>query len=322
TPDTLDELRELPKRVAILGATPRACELAQAFRRYGSEVFLVSDDERLLADEEPLVAGAVTRALAELGVRLHLGWQCTAAASTGRARSLVIAQGSAQRKLIVDQIVLALPRRANLERLGLAAAGIQLLDRDGRAAVQVDSRLATTNPRVFAVGDVCGSFRGPEALARMCKVAVQNAVGVTRPRFEKSLVPRFVATDPEIAQLGLTRAAARTRKIELLSWLVPFADDEAPRQLRADEGTGDADLPGLGREFALLHTLRDQPDRVAGATVVGARAAEALALIALMMAEELPLSTASGVPTLSGTFGRALARLSLVVEQNWRAPAG
>ncbi len=323
TPETLDQLSELPRRVAVLGSGARACELAQALRQLGSDVLLVCEESQLLPREEPAASAAVTRALQALGVRLHLGYRCQSTANMGRAKSVLITDGTSQSKLIVDQIVLALPRRANLERLGLDAAGIRAHQRDGRTLIQVDSRLATTNPRVFAVGEVCAGERGFEALRRMCSVAVQNAVGVTRPRFDKSLIPRVVATNPQVAQIGLTSAEAEGRHMDFNTWLVPFAaEDSAPRRI---DGVSLEDALARGRdhnEFALMHMVRDQPDRIAGATIVGSQAAETLALVAILMAEELPLSTLTTVPTLAASAARALAQLGEIIEQASRTPLG
>ena len=323
TPETVDQLAELPKRVAVLGSGAGACELAQALRLLGSDVSLVCEEAQLLPREEPAAAAMVTRALESLGVRLQFGWRCLSTSNTGRAKSVLSAQGEEQRKLIVDQIVLALQRRANLERLGLEAAGIRSHERDGRPAIQVDSRLATTNPRVFAVGEVCAGERGLEALRRMCSVAVQNAVGVARPRFDKSLVPRVVATHPQVAQIGLTSAEARARHMEVDTWLVPFhGENSVPRQLDGVNLEDAITTEPACREFALMNMVRDQPERVAGATMVGSQAAESLALVSMLMAEELPLSTLTTIPTLPVTAARALAQLGEIIERNSRAKQG
>lgn len=315
TPDTLSSITQVPKRVAVLGAGGAACELAQAFRKFGSEVYLVAEQTQLLEGEEPAVAAIIQQALAGAGVRLHLGWRCLAASTTGRAKAVLIARDNEQRKLLVDQIVLAQPGRANLDRLGLEAAGIRVEQRRGASAIQVDSRLMTSNARVFAVGAVCAGNRATEALERMCGVAVQNAVGVARPRFDPLLVPRGVATDPQVAHIGVTADEARQSGLEVDSWWLPFAPAGEPIEFNAAPLEDASPIDPACREFAIVHTARELVGRVAGATVVGPHGGEALAAIALLMAEELPLSVLSRSTTLKATYAHSLARLGEVVER-------
>jgi pyruvate/2-oxoglutarate dehydrogenase complex dihydrolipoamide dehydrogenase (E3) component len=321
TPETLHTIEQLPHRVAVLGSGARACELALALRQLGCEVYLVADDSDFLHSDEPVASLAVRHALDASGIKLHLGWSCQGAESAGRAKAVLIARNGEQRKLMVDQIVAAFPTRANVERLGLEAAGIRVVDRGGAPVIRVDARLASSNPRVFAVGAACAGDRCDEALERMCLVAVQNAVGVARHRFDPQLAPRTTATVPRVAQIGITAGEAKTTGVAIESWLVPFGPrPEAPRRLNA-LAPDEVDLAAAVGEFGIVHTPSEQSDRILGATFVGQHAAEALAIVSLLMAEELPLTTLARTPTIANSYASALAGLGAIAGRDGR-PAG
>lgn len=320
TAESLHTLARQPRQIAILGSGSRACELAQALRRLGSEVTLVAEKAGPLDDAEPLACQALLHSLDADGVRLHLGFRATNAEVAGRAKALVIERNGVRHKLLVDEIVLAGDRRANLDRLGLEAAGIRVAGNNAAATVKVDARLATTNARVFAVGEVAAHECYPEALDRMCHTAIQNAIGSARQRFDPSLVPRLMVTDPAIAQIGLTASEAQSRGVEADSWFLRldmvsvapqrFDPQSNPLLLDSAESTG-----GL----AIVHTLRDVTGRVVGATLVGPHAIEGIGTVALLMAEELPLAALSRPVTPAGTFARALAHLGTAIERANRA---
>jgi pyruvate/2-oxoglutarate dehydrogenase complex dihydrolipoamide dehydrogenase (E3) component len=280
-------------------------------------VHLVADRE-LLDGEEPLAVQAVTRALEADGVRLHSGYRTIAAENAGRIKAVVIERDGARHKLLVDQIVLTAGSRANLQRMGLQAAGIRAVGDGASATVQVDTRLATSNARVFAVGGISTVGHNVDALERMCSVAVQNAVGSTRRRYDRWLTPRLLATDPQVARIGVTASEAKSRGMEVDSWLIrPGVAANEP--VRFDPQSCSIERVGATSDFAIVHTLCEPAGRIAGATLVGDHAQEGLGVVSLLLAEELTLSVLSTSIVPQGTFARALAQLGGLIQRNERA---
>ena len=145
TNETVFSLTELPARLVVIGSGPMGCELAQAFRRLGSEVDLVSDTTTVLPNDEPEVGELIRRRFEQEGLRLHLGF--TAVRAGGG--SLLVQGAGGTRELPYDALLLGTGRKANVEHLDLGAAGVHIA-RDG---VEVDEYLCTSNPNIYAIGD-------------------------------------------------------------------------------------------------------------------------------------------------------------------------
>ncbi|HEX5631738.1 MAG TPA: FAD-dependent oxidoreductase, partial [Gemmatimonadales bacterium] len=153
TSETIFELESSPSRLAVVGGGPIGCELAQAFARLGSAVTLLEAGPRLLPRDDARAATIVRDALERDGVRVRLGADVGRVWRADGAIRLEIA--GAGEPLAVDEILVATGRAPNVEGLGLDAAGV----RTGPDGVVVDDRLRTSNPRIFAVGDVCTGLR-------------------------------------------------------------------------------------------------------------------------------------------------------------------
>jgi pyruvate/2-oxoglutarate dehydrogenase complex dihydrolipoamide dehydrogenase (E3) component len=146
TNETLFELTELPRRLVCLGAGVVNCEMAQAFRRLGSEVDLVQGQDRLVPAEAPEASELLAKRLASEGVRLHL--RARGSKVDASRQRLAVSDGS---ELAYDALLVATGRRANVEGMGLESAGVRL----GRGGVQVDDHLQTSKRAVYAAGDAC-----------------------------------------------------------------------------------------------------------------------------------------------------------------------
>ncbi len=272
TNETVFSLTSLPRRLIVLGGGPVGCELAQAFRRFGSDVHLVQRHETLLAKEEPAAAEIVRRQFEREGIALHLGWTPTQADRTGAAKGLIIERQGARLKLMADEILVAAGRRPNVENLGLEAAGV-LYDEHG---VQVDDFLRTSNPAIYAAGDVCTRRQFTHHADAQARIVVQNALFLGRKRASRLVVPRCTYTDPEVAQVGLTPVAAKQQGILIDSY-------------RAELGEVDrAILDGETDGFAVVHVRRGT-DRIIGATIVAAHAGEMIGEMTLAMTNGLGL---------------------------------
>jgi pyruvate/2-oxoglutarate dehydrogenase complex dihydrolipoamide dehydrogenase (E3) component len=277
TNESIFDLVQLPRRLVVIGAGPIGCELAQAFARFGSEVHVVDVLPRILAKDDPEAAELVRRQLERDGVKLHLGIRTVAAEREGDDRILTIEENGQAVKLPADALLLAAGRKANVEGLGLEAAGIEYTAK----GIQVNDFLQTTNPNVYAAGDVCSPYQFTHAADAMARIVLRNALFFGRARVSRLVIPWCTYTDPEVAHIGLTPADAEKLGIALETFGVPFAE--------VDRAVLDGEVDG----FAKVHTARGS-DRILGATVVAAHAGELIGEIALAMTQRCGLGALAG----------------------------
>jgi pyruvate/2-oxoglutarate dehydrogenase complex dihydrolipoamide dehydrogenase (E3) component len=264
TNETVFDLRQPPKRLVILGAGPIGCELAQAFARLRVEVHLLEAAERVLGSEAADAAAIVADALRAAGVSLHLGAQVTKVARRGTQFVLT----TAREDLACDQLVVATGRKVNTDELNLAAAGVEA-DETGR--IVVDAHLRTTNPDVFAAGDVCTTLQFTHHADAHARIVVQNALFFPTATTRKLIVPRCTYTDPEVAQVGRARSELEEAGDAFDVYRVPYGDTDRGRT--QDDRSGYVELLTARGGAAIL-----------GATVVGNDAGEQIACICVAMA--------------------------------------
>ena len=299
TNETVFSLTSLPARLIVLGAGPVGCELAQCFRRFGSEVHLVNRSQGLLAKEDPEATELVRRQFEREGIHLHLGWNVERAEPMGDSKSLVVERQGERKKLIADAILVGFGRQPNVEGLGLEAAGVEYNDQ----GVKVNDRLQTSNSRIYAAGDICSAadihsaFRFTHAADAMARLCIQNALFLGRKRLSSLVIPRCTYTDPEIAHVGLTPAEAAEQGIEIDSYREDLT--------RVDRAV----LDGQDAGFALVHTRRGK-GRVVGATIVAAHAGEMIGEITLLMTRRLSLSTLASIIHCYPTQVEVLKRIA------------
>src|SRR5215813_13330832 len=253
TNETVFALTELPRRLVVLGGGPLGSELAQAFRRLGSEVDLVHSKNNLLPKDEPEAGEALRRRFERDGIRLH--FECRAVrAGNGR----LTAQGQAEtQELAYDALLLGIGRKANIEDLRLEAAEIRL--RDG--GVEADAYLRTSNPSVYAVGDAAFPEKYTHAAMATGRLCVDNALnGANRPARDL-IIPHCTYTDPEVATVGLTPARAAEEGVALDTYRLELSKVER------------AFIDGEEEGFAAIHTLKGTGE-IVGATLVAAHAGE------------------------------------------------
>jgi pyruvate/2-oxoglutarate dehydrogenase complex dihydrolipoamide dehydrogenase (E3) component len=272
TNETVFSLTELPRRLIVVGAGPVGCELAQAFRRFGSEVHLVGRHESLLPKELPDAARLVEKQFAHESIHMHLGWTTLAVEKMGDSTSLIIERRGERKKLIADALLVATGRRANVAALGLELAGVRYSEQ----GIEVDDHLCTSNRSVFAAGDVCSRVRFTHAADAMARVCVENALFIRRKRLSSLVIPHCTYTDPEVAQVGLTVVDAQVRGLPMDTYWVELADVDR------------AVLDGEEHGFVVVHTRRGS-GRVQGATIVASHAGEMIGELALLVANEMSL---------------------------------
>ncbi|MCM0080241.1 mercuric reductase [Geomonas sp. Red32] len=269
TNETVFALTSLPPRLAVIGAGPIGCELAQVFARFGSRVTILERGGRLLPREDADAGELLLRSFVREGidVRFHSAIASVSAGEGGKA--LVLEREGERVELEVDAILVAAGRIPNLEGLGLESAGIA----SGRSGVVVDDFLRTTNRRVYAAGDVCPGLKFTHLADAQARIVIANALFHGRQRNSRLTVPWCTYTDPEIAHVGNYPEEAAARGVEASTLTVPLAE--------VDRALLDGETDGFARVY-----LKKGSDRILGATLVARHAGE--------MLNELSLAIGSG----------------------------
>lgn len=295
TSDSLWELTELPRRLVVLGGGPIGVELGQAFARLGSEVTVVEMAEQLLPREEAGAAEAVATALRADGIDVRTSTRAVRVDTDGSARELVVERDGREQRIGFDDLLVALGRTPVTDGLGLEAAGVEL---DARGAVGVDDRLRTSNPRIYAGGDVTILLPFTHTAAAHGATVVQNALFGLRRRVDHERIPWVTFTDPEVARIGLSTVEARER----------FGDDVRVRTAAHEDLDRAVTAGDTGGSVTLVG---DPKGRIVGATVVGPRAGETIGEVAAWMANGAKLSTIVQTTHAYPTWNQDLADASL-----------
>ena len=277
TNETLFELTELPPRLVVIGAGPIGCEMAQAFQRLGAQATLIDTGAHVLHREDPDAAALVQRALVRDGVRLMLSAKVARVEGRNGGKVVVIEQEGAALNVACDALLVGAGRAPNIEGLNLEAAGV----RHDKAGVAVDDTLRTTNPRIYAAGDICTPLKFTHLANAMGRMALINALFWGRNRMSRVVVPWCTYTDPEIAHAGLYERQAIERGERVHTITVPFTENDR------------AVLDGEGNGFVRVH-LRRGTDRILGATIVAAHAGDLLTYFTLAMAGGRGLASLAG----------------------------
>lgn len=278
-------LRRLPSSLVVLGAGPVAVEMAQAFCRLGSAVTIVHRGSQLLSHEDADMAALVQGALEAEGVRIVLGFQLDALQYDGK-QILVSGGGPDRRRTIcADRLLVALGRRANTRNLGFENLGIAC----GSWGVEVDRRLRTACPNIFAAGDVTGRFQYTHAAGYEGGVVLANTVFRLPRKADYTWMPWCTYTDPELASIGCNEKRAKEKGLEYDVWEEEFAtNDRATTQ---------------GVTSGKLKMVVDKKERPLGVQICGPGAGELVGMWATIFSGKVKLSTLAGTvfpyPTLS-----------------------
>ncbi|MBY0336306.1 MAG: FAD-dependent oxidoreductase [Acetobacteraceae bacterium] len=284
TNETLWALTGRPDHLIVLGGGPIGCEMAQAFRRLGSQVTLV-ERAAILPRDEPEAAALLRATLLREGVALIEGAEVTGA---GPGAALALADG---RRIEGSHLLVAAGRKPTLDGLGLDAAGIAHTPR----GITVDARLRSTNRRVFAVGDVAGGPQFTHAANQMAGVVLRNAVFGLPAKADFSALPWVTYTDPEVAHVGLTEAEARAKGVFAKALHHPLHENDRAQAERETEG--------------LCKLILGKGGRVLGATIVAPRAGEMIGLWELAVRKRMGIGAIAGsvvaYPTMAEIGKRA-----------------
>jgi pyruvate/2-oxoglutarate dehydrogenase complex dihydrolipoamide dehydrogenase (E3) component len=283
TNETVFNLVELPRRLAVIGGGPIGCELAQAFALLGSQVTLVHNKSHLLDREDCDAATIVQNEMQADGVRLVLDARLQQVERTNSGRRLSFTSREPGEDVEVDEILVATGRAPNVQGMNLDAAGVRFEERIG---IEVDDFLQTTNPGVFACGDVCMRWKFTHAADFAARIVIQNALfsiaGLGRKRLSSLTMPWCTYTDPELAHVGLSAREAMDRGMAVDAWVQTFE--------HLDRAVTD------GEEQGMVKILTERgKGRIVGATIVARHAGEMISEISTAMAGGVPLGTLASV---------------------------
>ncbi len=279
TSTTIFDLPVLPRRLAVIGGGPLGCELAQAFCRLGSRVTIVQNDPKFLPREERDAAEILSRAMARDGVDIRLNTTVVGARRDGDDKILLTINNEVTGEIAADEVLLSIGRSPNVEDLDLAAAGVAF---DPRRGVEIDDFLRSTNPDVYAAGDVCLALKFTNAAQASARTAVHNAVMGAGRRYADAIIPWCTYCDPEIAHIGLHVWEARLRSIPIKSFTVMMHDVD--RAITDGEDIG----------FVKIH-VAEGSDTILGATIVATRASEMINEMAVIMSAGIGLNALAEV---------------------------
>lgn len=291
TSDTVWKLEQLPKRLAILGGGPIGCELAQSFARLGSDVTVVEMADQLLGREDGDVASVVHDALARDGVAVRLGHKAVEVRG-GDAPKLVVEHDGENSEVAFDALLLAIGRTPNVEGYGVEKLDLGLR---GNRTLETDEFLRTRFPNIYCVGDVTGPFQLTHAGAHQAWYAAVNALfgGFKRFRADYRVLPACTFTEPEAARVGLSEREAKDQGTEVEVVKYPFSE--------LDRAVAEGATEGFVKVL-----VAPGKDKVLGASVVGERAGELIALFALAMKQGIGLDKILGTVFAYPTFAEAV----------------
>lgn len=292
TNEEVFSITKRPESLAIIGGGPIGCELGQAFSRLGSNVTIIASSDRLLPKEDPEAVEVIHKQFASEGINFLLNT---------KAERVEVVDGkkyvyAGKEKIAADQILVAAGRQPNVESLNLDAAGVKM----GKKGIIVNSKLQTSNKRIYACGDVLGGYQFTHVAGYQANVALKNALFLPIFKADDRVIPWATFTDPELARVGLTEQEARER----------FGNDiYVVKQEFADVDRAQAEAATAG--FAKIITRRN--GEILGAHLVGAAAGELIHEIILAMSHKLKISALGGIhiyPTLAEVNSKAAFALT------------
>jgi pyruvate/2-oxoglutarate dehydrogenase complex dihydrolipoamide dehydrogenase (E3) component len=271
TNETVFSLTQLPRRLVVIGGGPIGCELAQAFSRLGSQVTVFDVLPRVLPREDPDASALIAEVLQRESVRIELGRQIEEVQAKG---ALKLVRFGKDERVGADEILVAAGRVANVEGLGLEAAGIE----HSPKGVKVDEHLRTTNSRVYACGDVASPLQFTHAADAQARMVLRNAFFFGKGKVADLLIPTATFTTPEVAHVGLLPSQAKEQGLQVQTIRVELGDLDRAR------------LDGKTDGFLKLH-VKAGSDKLLGATLVADHAGDLIGELCLAMRAGVGLKT-------------------------------
>ena len=278
TNETVFSLTERPKRMAVLGAGPLGCELAQTFHRLGCEVTLIQRSSQILTREDRDAARIVEESLLKDGIVLKLNTVVIRAEKTEDGKLLHLKTDGAEDKITVDRILVGAGRTPNVEDLDLERAGVVY---DKRLGVIVDDNLRTSNKNIYAAGDICMKYKFTHTADAAARILIKNALFWGRSKLSALTVPWCTYTDPEIAHVGMYERDADEQGIPYDVYTRLFNE--------VDRAIADGEENGLVKVI-----VRKGTDKILGGTIVARHAGEMISELSVAIVGGVGLGSISG----------------------------
>jgi pyruvate/2-oxoglutarate dehydrogenase complex dihydrolipoamide dehydrogenase (E3) component len=279
TNETVFSLTTRPSQLAVIGGGPIGCEMAQAFQRLGSQVILFHKNDHILDREDSDAAEIIQNRFIKEGIRLILNSDLKEVETVNGEKVIHFEVSGKRDSIVVDEILVGAGRAPNVEHLNLEAAGVRY---DTRKGVFVDDYLQTTNPAIFAAGDIAMIYKFTHTADAAARIVIQNALFKGSKKLSALTVPWCTYTDPEIAHVGMYERDAAKQGIAVDTFVKPLAEVDRPV------------LDGEAEGFVKVH-VKKGTDNILGATIVAAHAGEMISELTLAMVGKLGLGTISGV---------------------------
>ncbi|MCY7284063.1 MAG: mercuric reductase [Cyanobacteria bacterium CAN_BIN43] len=283
TNETVFSLTDRPNRMAVIGGGPIGCELAHTFQRLGCEVILFHKGSHLLDREDPDAAEIVQQNFIQEGIRLVLSSQVKRVEKTVDGKVITFEVKGNEESITVDEILVGAGRSPNVEGLNLEGVGVEY---DPQKGVVVNDYLQTTNPRIYAAGDICMDWKFTHAADAAARIVIKNMLfspfGLGRSKLSSLVMPWVTYTDPEIAHVGLYEQEAQQQGIEISTIQIPLKE--------VDRAIADGEAEGFVK---ILHLKGS--DKILGATIVARHAGEMISEITTAIVGKIGLSKLASV---------------------------
>ncbi len=308
TSTTSFELDDLPTSMIVLGGGYIGCELAQMFARAGVKVTLLFRSH-LLPEGEPEISEALASYFSEEGIRVQQVQSYDLVEQTDFGIALSVQIDGELQKLDAQHLLLSAGRVANTEGLGLADAGVEVLPNGG---IKIDDHMRTTRANVYAVGDVTGRDQFVYMAAYGAKIAAKNALNGDALIYDNAAMPAVVFTDPQVASVGMTEAAARVQGMQVKTSVLTL--DNVPRALAARDTRG------------FIKLVADEATgKLIGAHILAPEGADSIQTAALAIRQGMTygelgemifpyLTTVEGLKLAAQTFDMDVSKLSCCAE--------
>ncbi len=293
TNESIFSLTELPRRLIVVGGGPIGCEMAQSFARFGSEVTQIEKADHILSREDSEAAQVVQAAMEKDGVQFVLKAKTLRVEQRGTEKVVVVEQNGQELELVGDALLIGIGRAPNVNDMGLEEVGVEFHERKG---ITVNDNLRTTNPRIFAAGDVCSRFQFTHAADFMARIVIQNTLFKGRGKASALTIPWATYTSPELAHVGLSVAQANQQGIEIDTYTQPMS------------GIDRAILEGETDGFVRVH-VKKGTDKIVGATIVATNAGDMIGEMTLAMKNGLGLKQIGSTIHPYPTQGEAIRKV-------------
>jgi pyruvate/2-oxoglutarate dehydrogenase complex dihydrolipoamide dehydrogenase (E3) component len=268
TNQTIFQLSTLPPRLGVIGGGPISCELSQAFLRFGSQVTLITNGLTLLPKDDPIASDRLQKVFEKEGMRIFTRSEVQRVEKKGKEKILYLDRDS--KGISVDEILVAIGRAPAVEGLNLEQAGVSY---DTHKGISTNEFLQTTNPDIYAIGDVTSKYKFTHISQELAGMAVENALKGSKEKSSTLIIPWCTYTDPEVAHIGLNQQEAKEKGIS--SEMVMIEMSHVDRAILEEETVG----------FMKL-LVKEGTYQIIGGDIMAPHAGDMIAELSVAMASE------------------------------------